>query len=236
LIFAASLPAADFTFGTMLRAGLSTGADWELTAGANSGDTSQTKVEASPYYANDAWQAFEIGYDGNAGFIRFYNAGTPSGSFISASFARTAALAATATWTLNTFLSASGNGWGTLKPDSDVRLNNLGLSNGLTVVTAPQNGSHVAQQGGLDPNMTTNLAPIVFRSNNPGGQWMLSGRIRFDGLALYTFGLGAQGSQLQFGLTASAVEPGTAVPEPATWVMCAGALAFGCYRRGRFRA
>lgn len=76
--------------------------------------------------------------------------------------------------------------------------------------------------------MQTNMAPVSFQSNNAGGSWLISGQVRFVGLSAYVPS-GASRSQLQFGLTASSSE----VPEPSTWLMCAGALAVVGWRRRR---
>lgn len=233
LIVAASLPAADFTFGTILRAGLSGNGDWEMTSGTSSSDTSQPKIDASPYYTDNGWKAFEIGFTGTAGFIRIYNGASTSGPSLTSSFVAGSPLAANATWTLNSFLRATGNAALILKPETEIAIRDLTLGSGLTVLTPVASTSYSASQTGLAPSEQTNIAPISFRSNNANGAWLISGDIRFDGLSTYTL-FGASGSQLQFGLTASAVEPAAGVPEPATFLTCAGVLIFlGCFRRKR---
>jgi hypothetical protein len=231
-----SLSAADFTFGTMLRAGLTLPllpiGDYEMTSGTSSGDTSRPKVDASPYYSNGGWQYFEIGYDGMRGFIRLYDGATGSGHFITSSYATVAPPTTNATWTVNSYLRATSNLLGVIKPYSEVAVTNLTLGSGLTVVTGLTSTSYSANQTGLQAAMQTDFSPVTFRSNNENGSWLLSGQIRFVGLSNYVLN-GASGSQLQFGLTASSAELPLPTPEPATWLLCAGALAFGSYRRRR---
>jgi hypothetical protein len=237
LTLTTGLSAADFTFGTMLRAGLVLPllpvGDWEMTTGSTATDTSQPKVDASPYYSNGGWQAFEIGYDGLAGFFRLYDGAAATGHFITSSFAATAPPGANATWTLNSYLQATGNIFLLAKAYSAVGLTNLALGAGLTVLTPLASTSYTAHQAGLQSTMRTDLPPVTFRSNNADGSWVLTGQVRFVGLANYTL-TGASGSQLEFGLTASSAESAIPTPEPETWLLCAGALAFGSYRRRQY--
>ena len=113
-------------------------------------------------------------------------------------------------------------------------MRNLALGAGLTVLTPLTSTAYSATQTGTDPTMQTNLSPVSFRSNNASGVWLLSGQIRLEGLSAYNL-FGASGSALQFGLTASAIDPGVATPEPGTWLLCASAIGFGLFRRGRFK-
>lgn len=225
-----ALPAADFTFGTMLRAGLANG-DWEMTTGIAPGDTTQPKADAFPsgfaqsYYSDGGWQYFEIGYNGTSGFIRLYDTATliSSSRFITTSYASAAPPAANATWTLNTYLSAaSGN---PAKPYSEVTLNALALGTGLSVIAPLSGTSFNANATGNGPAGRADIGPVIFQSNNAQGAWVLSGQVRFLGLLAYTPN-GASRAQLQFGLTASASE----VPEPGTWALCLTALLATCIR------
>lgn len=229
------LPAADFTFGTMLRAGLTNG-DWEMTTGASPGDTSQPNANAFPngyasnYYTNGGWHFFEIGFDGIRGFIRLYDSPAPTSGAqsISTSFAAPSPPSANATWTLNSYLRATMSGNSSNGPYREVTVSNLTLGTGLTVIAPVTSTSYSASQEGNAPAMQTNMAPVSFQSNNAGGSWLISGQVRFVGLSAYVPS-GASRSQLQFGLTASSSE----VPEPSTWLMCAGALAVVGWRRRR---
>lgn len=224
--------AADFTFGTMLRAGLANG-DWEMTTGSSPGDTSRPTVNAFPsgyassYYSNGGWHAFEIGYDGGAGFFRLYDAAvnSPTAQFISTSFATAAPPSANATWTLNSYLRASANN-SPVKPYSEIALNNLALGAGLTVIAPLSATAYNANHTGAAAAMQTALSPVAFQSSNAGGAWLISGQVRFLGLSAYTPN-GASRSQLQFGLTASSTE----TPEPGTWLLTGGALAIVAWRR-----
>jgi len=236
LVLATMLPAADFTFGTMLRAGIAGSGDWEMTTGTNPGDTSQPTVNAfgagfaSNYYNNGGWHYFEAGFDGVRGFTRLYDgSGALGSSFLSTSFASALPPASGATWTLSSYLRATGNQSGSAKPYTEVGLRNLALGSGLTVLTPFAATAYNANQTGSAAAMTTNVDPVVFHSTNAGGAWLVSGQVRFVGLAAFTTN-GANRSQLQFGLTGSAVE--TATPEPATWLLCGAALlAIGFSRR-----
>ena len=235
LLIAAALPAADFTFGTMLRAGLAAG-DWEMTTGTSPADTSQPTANAFPggfasgYYTNGGWHAFEIGYDGLGGFIRLYDAPlvSPSASFITTSYAAPALPAAAAIWTLNSYLRATANN-SVVKPYSEVAVNNLALGAGLTVISPVTATAYNANQTGNASPMQTTMSPVSFQSSNAGGAWLITGQVRFVGLSAFTPN-GASRSQLQFGLTASSNE----TPEPSTWLLCGSALAVAAgYRRRR---
>ncbi len=228
------LHAEDFSFGTMLRAGLELPllpiGDWEMTSGATSADLSRPKVDASPYYSNGGWQYFEIGYNGLQSFFRLYDGATATGHYISSVYTAVTPAVANATWTVSGTLTATTNLLGILKPYSEVALRNLSLGGGLSVVTNLASTSYNANQTGTAATMNTNIAPVVFRSNNTDGAWLLSGQVRFVGLSNYVLN-GASGSQLQFGLNATSAP--TPTPEPETWLMCAVALFIGGYRRPR---
>ncbi len=233
---AAALPAAEFSFGTMLRAGRAAG-DWEMTTGSSPGDTSQPTADAFPggyassYYTDGGWHAFQIGYDGLRGYIRLYDGPvvSPGAQFITTSYAAPAVPVTGATWTINSYLRATANN-SPVKPYSEVAVNNLALGVGLTVITPLIATAYNANQTGAASAMQTDMSPVSFQSSNAGGAWLITGQVRFVGLSAYTPN-GASRSQLQFGLTASSTE----TPEPATWLMCGSVLALAAGgRRRRF--
>ncbi len=235
-MIASFLPAADFTFGTMLRAGLTNG-DWELTTGTSPGDTSQPTANAFPsgfasnYYSNGGWHAFQIGFDGLRGYIRLYDGPlvSPGAQFVSTSYAAPTLPATGATWTLNSYLRATANN-SVVKPYSEIAVNNLALGAGLTVIAPLSATAYNANQTAAAPPMQTTLSPVSFQSNNAGGAWLVSGQVRFIGLSAFTPN-GASRSQLQFGLTASSTE----TPEPSTWLLSGSALAALIWHRRRRR-
>ena len=116
LLTALLLPAADFTFGTMLRAGLAGNGDWEMTTGTSPGDTSQPQAHVFPngfatsYYSDGGWQYFEAGYNGASGYLRLYDTPTltPGSNSITTTYAAAAPPSANANWTVNAYLRATG--------------------------------------------------------------------------------------------------------------------------------
>lgn len=222
--------AAEFTFGTMLRAG-HFASDWEMTTGASPGDTSQPNANAisttSPtnYYSNGGWHYFQVGFDGTRGYIRLYDSPTLTSGFVTTSFAASALPSPNSLWTVNGFVTANGPTNNPAKPYTEVAVQNLALGTGLTVIAPPSASLIRANQSGTDAPMTANVPTVTFQSTNTGGAWILSGQVRFVGLSAFTPN-GASRSHLQFGLTATSSE----VPEPATWLTAVAALAAICTR------
>ena len=207
--------AADFGFNVLIRAGLNTTGEWEVGMGLNSsGVPTGTPGQMSPYYADGAPQRFEIGYDAGTSqaYTRIY-----SGSALAVSVLYTVpgafALSPSGTWTLpasSFYTSAAVRPAATSVSVSSMALTTAaGVLNPLTI-TASNNGT--------TGQLTTLPASVVFQAQS-GGSWMLSGQLTMSGLSAYTAN-GAQRSQLQFGLTATASE----TPEPASVVLLGSAL------------
>lgn len=223
------LPGADFGFDAIIRAGLPNNGDWELGLGPTGNNSARTS-HLNPYYANNTWQRFEIGYSAalNAAFLRFYNQpGAPTQVLYANPFS--GAAGANIIWEIpasGLYLGASSRNRFT-----EVELDQLSLTGtGLAVIQPVGVTALSASQ--LNSNTTVVYpTPITFRTS--GGDWTLSGQIRFDGLGAYTPG-GARQSDLHMGFNVTGTVD---VPEPASAALVlAGVAALLAYRRwGRAR-
>jgi len=211
--------AADFGFSVIIRAGTSSLGDWEIGVGPRGGSPADTST-IWPYYGNNGTNHFEIGYtqSTNTAYVRMYTL------FNLLTFSATynpvggAALGANGAWTLpaSSFLvSAAPNSSVT----TGVTVSNLTFSSGLNVLQGLSSTSLTVSQSGAGATRTE-ASPVVFRATNNGGDWMLSGDISFAGLSAY-YTNGAQASQLQFDLTASASD----VPETSSGLMLGTGMA-----------
>ena len=225
---------ADFSFFTTLRSGFWFEFDKEIGIGNTSAaDTLRADFNhdgSTSFWANNVATNFQIGYVAatNTGFVSLFDSfGTP----VTLSFTNpgTALNAATSTWTLpaaSFFVEAASLG-----AASSVSVENLSFSSGVSVLSGSLPASLTASQNGSTVN-TTAGAPIVFDPASAGGNWTLSGSIRFSGLLGY--GGEASGDALRFGFGAFGTDvplgPSDTgdTPEPRTFVlMSLGLLAAG---------
>lgn len=222
-LLSVSLGAANFSFYATMRAGRNAGGDWEQGLGSGSSASTVTSSfswsNANPHWrAGDQPQSFRIGYDAaqNQAYLSVWD---------SANVANTIrfnnsnpALDASAHWTLpasSFFVSASNR----VVPTS-ITLENLSLSPGVLVLSGSLPSTFgVGQSGNGGAQLATLPSTIVFQPASSGGDWYLSGTVRFSGLA--ATGPGARGSMLQLMMNAS----GTNNPEPAAFVLLGLGLA-----------
>jgi len=217
LATSAELLAADFSFFATLRAGRNGAADWEQGIGPTSNATTvTTNFRWAP--GNQHWRAgnlpqnFRIGYNAatGSGYATVWDASNVASTVTYANPA--GPLGANSTWTLpasNFFVSAAARSIAT-----SVNLESLSLAPGVQVLSGSLPASLSASQpgGGGPGQLQTMSSPLVFNTAASGGDWYISGTIRFSGLTANGTG---QGSQLQFMMNAI----GTENPEPATFAL-----------------
>lgn len=234
---ASNASGAEFSFFTILRAGLPGDGDWEIGTGPN-GSTipNSTNYRYSPDisgWSNNVDQQFRIGYTqstntvyatvwGSTGIEYTSRYNPPGGPTVSPG----------GTWTINTgsmYVSATPrtNGNGRSAPSS-IRIENLELNSAVNVLQ-PMTATSLYASQPTGTSFRSNTTPIVFSAAANGGDWFLDGTIRFSGLAGSAGGVGAQRSSLQFGLTASYAD----VPEPAAFLLVSGGLVAMTYWRRR---
>ena len=235
--FSISSWSANFSFFTTMRAGLIGPFTYEMAAGSTSATTqSQSDFFWDPSQILSSWrpgdlpQSFRIGYRQatNTGFV---NVRDMNGTDTEVSFSNPGTrLNASAVWTLpvaNFFASATSFGGA-----SSVNVENLSFSSGVQVLSGALPTRIGANYSGTGPDVTNSLAaPIVFTPASAGGDWTISGTIRFNGL-FPTSGT-ALGGQLQFLLGAL----GTDTPEASTALLIgAGLLLLGVLPRRKLFA
>ena len=230
------LTAADFSFFSIVRAGVQGGADWEIGTGLN-GNVITTGAHVT--WPNEVDRSFRIGYiqSTNTAYTTVWTpSGTPGGLPTASTSAYNPAggfpLSSSGVWTITA--GAMYASAGSITQSRSVQVSNLQLGNGQ-----PGNGLNILQPlastslYASQPSATTivrNTTPIVFSAAASGGDWYLDGSIRFSGLASYVTN-GATRSQLQFALTAVAADN----PEPATTVLIASGLFAMAYWKRRRR-
>lgn len=220
----AGCAATTFSFFTTMRAGQPGTASWEIGAGSTSATTqSQQDFYWDASLANPTWrsgnlpQNFQIGYQAatNTGYVTVFNS---TGAATTASFTNPgASILANAIWTLpvaNFFATAN-----TFLLPGSVNVENLSFSAGVQILSGSLPLSIGASDTGFTAGATNNLAaPIVFNPSSSGGDWTLSGTIRFNGLWPVS-GLAIDG-QLAFGFGAF----GDDTPEASSAVLIGGGL------------
>ena len=224
------LVAADFSFFSIVRAGVQGAGDWEIGTGPN-GNSITTGAHVT--WPNNLDRNFRIGYNQSTN-TAYTTVWTPSTTPGAAPIASTSSynplggspLSSSGTWTIRAgsmYASASP-----ITPSTSVQVSNLRLGNGLNVLQPITSTSLLASQP-LNAPLASNAAPIVFSTAATGGDWYIDGVVRFNGLASFTAN-GAQRSQLQFGLTAIASD----TPEPASFLLLScGLVTLAHWKRRR---
>ncbi len=225
-VFAAhGLSAAQFQFGTMVRAGLSGNQEWEIAAGQSSGalPPSATTGQVSPHYTDGRNNPFEIGY------VKSTNTATltvRTGSGGGGSSTTTvnwnpvggSLLPAAATWTIpmgGLYVSAAR-----VPIATSISLDKLKLTGAISILQPIQQTTMTAAQNNTPGGVVVRQsADIVFRTTG-SGDWKLEGEFTMTGLAPNGAQPGAKRSELQFGFNVIAE-----APEPAT--VLATALGLG---------
>lgn len=229
--------AGNFQFGTMIRAGLASAADWELGVGPSSSSTTN-RVDKSPYYSGGG-QLFEIGYlnSTNTAYVRVYNGTTSSSGFNQASFNPVGGggpVAPGTIWRLpaaSFFVQAINPAGNSLIQLTSLTLS--GVTGAVSVIQPLSTTTMVAYQlpvfGIANPSVHQSQ-DLVFRADS-GGNWKLTGQLSIVGLI--SGGGVAQGNDLAFGVGAVSA----ATPEPGSMALLsmgvAGMVAFARRRSSR---
>jgi hypothetical protein len=229
LVMAGTACAESFTFNATLRAGRFAGADWEIGIGniSNSESTQNFNHLESPgnnhWGGPNTWHTFQIGWLAatNTAFVSVWNAnGTPTTATITNTGTP---LGVETIWTIpvnNFFLSAAAR-----PGDTSISLQNVSLSSGVQVLSGGLPNSITVSQSGSGSSYG-NFSPIVINPASAGGNWTLSGQIRFTGLT--SQGGVAQNSQLQLLFGATGVD----TPEAGTVSLIGlGLIGIAVYRR-----
>lgn len=231
LVSVHAVSAADFTFFATLRAGQSGNTGWEMGLGTNAAADQSTGQfrwsNATPFWRPGGQpQNFEIRWQ-SATQTASVTVWDSSNTAWTRQLVNTgAAVGVNTIWTFPAagfFAQAVTTG----RPSS-ITVSNLALSPGVQVLS----GSLPSSIGASQPPATSTpmAAPLVINPASAGGNWFLSGNIRFTGLAVGN-GAGATNSDLQFFLQAA----GTETPESSTVLLTAGGLlvVLGWHRRRR---
>lgn len=210
---------AEFGLATTIRAGRADHGDWELGIGPTGNNAAVTAhLDPPNYYPEIFSRRFEIGYQSatNSAFLRYFYS---PWAYRQVSWAAGGpGLGAGAVWTIPTaslFVSAAG------RPNTltAIWIEQLALGGGVQVLQPFSSTTLLAWQ--FNSNMTTGItSPVSFRTG-ASGDWLLSGRIAFLGLAATIPG-GAQRSQLQMIANISGVS--APVPEPAVEALLGSGL------------
>jgi hypothetical protein len=218
LLGGAAASGADFSMSTIIRAGQN-GAAWELGIGPG-GSGSAIQANVTPYYRNNRQHAFQIGYASatNSAYVRLR---ARNGVWQQATYsAGGAGLGASALWTIpatSLYVSAFGE-----PRRTSVRIANLSLGSGLTVLSGLSTTTLVAAQRGT--TVTSSLsAPVIFRTG-ASGDWVLNGMVTFAGLGAaratlsdLTFGFGAQGTSTPEAATSTMLLTGMGLFGVGAW-------------------
>jgi hypothetical protein len=235
--FAPALSAAEFSFFSILRAGLPGNGDWEIGTGPNGNTISNPSQyrygQGTPGWSNNVDQQFRIGYVQSTNMV-YATVWGSTGIEYTSRYNPVGGLTASpgGTWTIDTgslYVSATPrtNANGQSAPSS-IRVENLELSSAVDILQ-PMNQTSLYASQPTGTSLRGNTTPIVFSAAANGGDWYLDGTIRFTGLASSAAGAGAQRSSLQFGLTATYSD----TPEPAAVLLVSGGLVWMAYRRRR---
>ncbi len=210
------LSAAQFQFGTMVRAGINGAQDWELAVGNSSGalPPNANTAQVQPHYTNGRDNEFEISYTKATNtatlMVRTRTSGPGSGrTFLSYNPIGGSLLPAAATWTIpvgGLYLRAVQ-----IPAASSISLSNLRLSGAISILQPIQQTTMTAAQNNTPGgSLVRQSADIVFRTTG-SGDWKLEGEFTMTGVAQNGSQPGAKRSELQFGFNAIAE-----APEPAT--------------------
>lgn len=228
LMWTVALPAADFGFSTIIRAGLPNSGDWELGIGPE-GNNAAVTANLLPYYPNNVARQFQIGWDAvtQRGYLRYTHTSVLSQAlYYSPGFSFTPA--STLRWEIpvgGLYVRATDRN----RP-TGAYLENLTLTGtGLTILQPLGVSSLTATQNGSGSQTTGTTAPVTFLAAGTSS-WVLSGTIRFQGLGTYVSG-GARRSELHMGFSGGATVES---PEPIPALLVgSGLIVFATARRRR---
>jgi hypothetical protein len=235
--------ADDFGFSTVIRYGTAAAGTWELGMGAEGGAPAAFGFMPTSHWVNGTSYTFRIGYtqSTNTAFLSVYTLGnsllgqtsySPAGGTNPTSTGRL--------WTVpaSSFYVRSES----VFFNSSVSITNLNLTGaGVSILQPLSSTSLTANRPGWlwQPTVQSNLtAPLVFRTTNAQGDWLLSGQITFAGTNLGGLG-GASNNQLAFAggfHGTDEPEPPIGTPEPTSVLLTAsGFAAIAAYRHRAWR-
>jgi len=233
--------AATFSLGATIRAGVRGGQDWEIGLGAATPYASAV-AHANRYFDDNEEYDFTIAYSGannRATASVFTNPGKGPANIVTWNPAGGTPSTAGRLWTFSSlFVSAAftvrpvGR---PVMPNTEIRVENLQLGPGIDIVARLSATDLRARQQGASA-VDSVAQPVVFRTRNGSGDWLLSGTIRMRGLASQ-FPSGAVRSELQcvFNSTSTELPVVAEVPEPGTWAMLPGGGSLVAWSRRRKR-
>ena len=219
---------AQFSFGTLIRVGFTSGngASWKIGAGASSSAPSSTNSINS--FNNAEARNFSVSYDratnsATVSVARGGNSGGPPGT-VTYSVGGPAVTGVNAIWTLPAsafLLTALGPNLGSAS-GSSITVSNLALSVPAINILQPLQTTTLTASRGFAQGTVTAAEPqaVVFRGD-ANGNWQLTGTITMTGLGGAN---GVSGNELTFALTASANDA-AATPEPGSFLMLLSGLA-----------
>lgn len=220
-LFALTLSAAEaatFSLGATIRAGIRGGQDWEIGLGAAT-PYSAAVTHATPYFRDNEEYDFTLRYTGATNRAELSVDTNPgNGPADVAAWNPTGGVASTAgrLWTFNSLFVSAAYSRIPPMPRTEIEVKDLALGPGIDIVAGLSTTDLRARQEGAAV-LAAIPQPVVFRTRNGSGDWLLSGTIRMRGLAS-EFPSGAQRSHLQFVLNSTSADL-PAVPEPGTYAM-----------------
>lgn len=237
-LFVAPLSAAEFSFFSIIRAGLRGNGDWEVGTGPNGSVIPQSAQynysQTLPGWPDNTDVRFRIGYEQatNRAYTTVFGwSGAPNTSTqvaYTSSFNPVGAfvMGPDSKWVINAnAMYTSVNS--ALPNPATVTVSNLSLQSGLNVLRPLSETTLTASN--RPTVQPSNSGPVYFQAVSNGGNWYIDGTIRFTGLSPYTPN-GATRSNAHFGLTISGVQN----PEPAAIIsMATGLIALALWRRRR---
>ena len=231
-----SIPAASFSVGATIRAGIQGGGDWEIGLGP-SGTPYSATVHATPYFVDDRTYNFSLGYAGatnQASLSVFTNPGGGPPDVVTWNPTGGSPSTAGRLWTIASGGLFVGAAFAVRPspqppmPETEIEVSGLAFQPGIDIL-APLSVTTIdaIQRGAASSSSVP--GSVVFMTRNGSGDWTLSGTIRMRGLGSRVPS-GAVRSELQFLFNATSSD---GVPEPATaFLLAAGLMALGTFARG----
>lgn len=197
-------------------------------------------THATPYFNDNEEYDFTLSYQGSTNRAQlsvFTNPGNGPADVVTWNPTGGTASTLARLWTVNSlFVSAAYAVRTPQMPRTEIEVKDLALGPGIDIVAGLSTTDLRARQEG-SAEVDAIPQPVVFRTRNGSGDWLLSGTIRMRGLAS-EFPSGAVRSELQFvfNSTSTEVPAVTDVPEPGTYAMLlTGSALVAMARRRRKR-